>query len=272
MKKKNFLIIILTVLVFLSAAVLGVATVYRVNEVTVDAATVSKAAKSEAQALQKELDEIYEKQSIFFVEQDLANEIVSRYPYFRITGFEKAYPNRLIVSVSEDEEVYALPCENSADGYYILGTDGTVLGVREDYNNRSDVTGEMKNVLITGLSVTGEKGGALSGDSALSYTLDFCGKLHELLGGIRRNILTVEVIKGGSAADTVTLRLTTFEGVKLYIRNPSLLTQEKAALAVEKYFALSDAQRTVGMIAVLDINGEPSAFYSAQDEFFETID
>ena len=50
MKKKNFLIIILTVLVFLSAAVLGVATVYRVSEVTVDVATVSKAAQAEAQA------------------------------------------------------------------------------------------------------------------------------------------------------------------------------------------------------------------------------
>ena len=272
MKKRNVLIIILTVLVFLSAAVLGVSTVYRVSEVTVDVATVSTEAQAEAQALQKELDAVYEKQSIFFLEQDSADEIVSRYPYFRITGFQKSYPNRLIVSVSEDEEVYALPCENGEDGYYILGADGTVLGVREDYNNRSDATGEMKNVLITGLSVTGEKGGALSGDSALSYTLAFCGKLHELLGGIRRNIVTVEVIKGGSAADTVALRLTTFEGVKLYIRNPSLLTQEKAALAVEKYFALSDSERTNGMIAVLDINGELSAFYSAQDEFFETID
>lgn len=272
MKKKNFLIIILTVLVFLSAAVLGVATVYRVNEVTVDAATVSEEAKAEAQAMQKELDAIYEKQSIFFVKRDFADEIVARYPYFRITGFAKAYPNRLIVSVSEDEEVYALPCENVADGYYILGADGTVLGVRENYNNRSDATGEMKNVLITGLSVTGEKGGALSGDSALSYTIDFCGKLHELLGGIRRNIIAVEVIKGGSAADTVTLRLTTFEGVKLYIRNPSSLTQEKATLAVNKYFALSDSERTVGMIAVLDVNGEPSVLYSAKDKFFEVID
>ncbi len=62
MRGKNLLIIILTVALFLSASVLGVTTVYRVSEVTVNAPVVSEEAKSEAQALQTRLKEAYARQ------------------------------------------------------------------------------------------------------------------------------------------------------------------------------------------------------------------
>lgn len=270
--KKTIIVIVLTALVFLSAVTLGVSTVYRVNEVTVVASTLSNEAKTEAGQLQAELDEAYEKQSIFTAKKSIAEEIVERFPYFRITAFEKDYPNRLVIKISEDEEVYALPCQNEADGYYILSADGTVLSVRGDYSNRSDSTAQRKNVLITGLTVSGEKGGTLLGDGSFAYTLSFCQKVNDLLGGIQSNIERVEVIKGGSAEDTVTLRVTAFEGVKIYIRNPSYLTDEKAVCAIEKYLSLSDSARTTGMIAVLDINGAPSVTYSTTDEFAETLD
>ena len=47
MKIKNVLIIVLTVLVFLSGAVLGVSAVYRIDEVRVEAYTISEDAKTE---------------------------------------------------------------------------------------------------------------------------------------------------------------------------------------------------------------------------------
>ena len=49
--------IILTVLIFLSAVTLGVSAVYRVNEVTVSAVTVSEEAKTEAVAFRLRLGE-----------------------------------------------------------------------------------------------------------------------------------------------------------------------------------------------------------------------
>ena len=58
MKKKRVVTVILTVLIVLSAAVLGVANVFRVDSVIVNAPMVSDAAKAEAEALQKELNEI----------------------------------------------------------------------------------------------------------------------------------------------------------------------------------------------------------------------
>ena len=272
MLKRNITVIILTALVFLSAVFLGVSTVFRVSEVAIVATTVSSQAQGEVEQLQRELDEAYDKQSIFSSNEDLAKQIVEQFPYFRITGFEKDYPNRLVISLSEDEEVYALPCNNEQGEYFILGADGTILEIRQDYTNRSDTTKQRKNLLITGLDVVGEKGGLPIGDTSFAYTLAFCDKLNELLGGIQRNITSVEVVKGGSAEDTIFLRLTTFEGVKMYIRNPSQRTDDKAIVAIEKYFSLSDSERTTGMIVVLDTNGEPSALYSAKDEFSSIID
>ena len=269
--KKTIIVIVLTALVFLSAVTLGVSTVYRINEVTVVASTFSQEAKREAEELQSALDEAYDKKSMFSASKDLAEDVLGRFPYFRITSFKKDYPNRLEITVSEDEEVYALPCQNEADGYYILNAEGIVLSIRDNYIHRSDSATPRNNLLITGLSVSGEKGSTLKGDTSLSYILAFCQTANQILGGIQSNIEKIDVIKGGLSEDTVTLRLTAFEGVKIYVRNPSFLTEEKAIEAINKYLSLSDSQRTMGMIAVQDTNGAPSAIYSKTDEFASVI-
>lgn len=267
MKGKKVLIIMLTVLVFLSGTVLGVSSAYRIDAVLVDAKTVSVEAETEAEALKKRLIEVYEKQFTPFATEEEAYAVVEEFPYFRITAVEKAYPNRLIVRVTEDDEVYAVSCGENSDNYYILNREGTVLGIRNDYLNRSDETGKAKNVLITGVSVSGEKGEKISGDEALSYLFTVCAKADELLQGIRRNVLTIEKIQAGSSADTVTLKLTTFEGVKIYINTPSEKAEEKAQAAIETYLSLSDGARTRGMIAVAEVDGTVKAFHADKDAF-----
>ena len=77
--RKKFLVILLTAIIFLSGATLGVSTVYRVNEVTVYADTVSMQAKTEAEQLREELLKVYEKQSSFFVDESTALEIVEKF-------------------------------------------------------------------------------------------------------------------------------------------------------------------------------------------------
>ena len=119
MKKKNVLIVILTVLVILSATVLGVANVYRVDSVCVSATTVSKQAEEEVGELQARLEQAYSGENSFFATREFADEIIVDFPYFIITSFEKSYPNRIVIGIAEDAEVFALP---SVDGtsYYIL--------------------------------------------------------------------------------------------------------------------------------------------------------
>ena len=127
MRGKKILIILLTVLVFLSAATLGISTVFRVDEVTVIAPVVSEEAKAEASDLQNRLQKAYEKKNTIFLDSELADKIIEDFPYFRITTFEKDYPNRIVVTVSEDEEVYAV---QKGEEYYILNSSGVLLGIR----------------------------------------------------------------------------------------------------------------------------------------------
>lgn len=260
MRKKNVLIIFLTVLVFLSVALLGVTTVYRVNSVTVRAPVVSEAAKAEAEELQKKLTEAYEKQSIFSADDKLAKEIVAQFPYFNVTGFEKKYPNRLVVEVTEDAEVYAV--EGGNGQYYILSIDGTVLEIRDNYKNRSDGA---DNLLIWGLTATGEKGEALANDPCLPTLFPFLEKVSELFDGIRRNVLFVKVLRPASAEEETVFKLTTREGVNIYVRNPSVLTAQKAEIAIEQYTALSAKQKLKGMLIVSDVSGEVVYDYHQTD-------
>ncbi len=269
MKGKKWLVILLTVLVFLSSTVLGVSSVYRIDAVLVDAKTISSFAEGEAVALQKRLVEVYDKQSTLFAKTDEAYAVVEDFPYFRITKVEKSYPNRLIVHVTEDDEVYAVADTVNEGTYYILNKEGTILGVRDNYNNRSDTTGQSRNVLIKGITPSGKKGETLSGDDTLTDLFAVCKKVDELLQGIRRNILSVEKMQASGSGSTVTLKFTTYEGVIIYIRSPKEQGVEKASVAIRAYLALDDAERTRGMLAVTNVQGEAKAVYSDKDVFDE---
>lgn len=261
-RKKTIWVIVLTAVIFLSLATLGVTSVYRIDTVTLNASVVSEEAKAEAALLQNKLEDAYDKKSSFGVDETKAEEILAGFPHFRLTGFEKSYPNRIIVSITEDAEVYAVSA--GGDNYYILGADGMVLGIRNSYTNRLDGA---DNVLLKGLQVVGEKGAYLSGDECLVPLLTFCQKVSDTLSGIRRNVVSVEVIKNTSVLEEARFKITMREGVMLYIGNPTKMTEEKACLAIEKYLSLSDEERLVGRIAVSDKDGEVIVGYSEKDDF-----
>ncbi len=257
MKRKG-LVILLTVLLFLSAVALGVSNVFRVDGVAVEATTVSEQAKADAVELQGKLTELYKDESMFKVGEEKTAEALKSYPYLRLSGFEKAYPNKLVIAVTEDYEVYAVEANN---GYYILGRDGSILAERETPANRLDGA---DNVLLKGLTATGEKGGELSGDVCLLPMLTLCKEMDRALEGIRANVLSVEVmLRTPQTFFVVTMK----EGVKIYVGNPSALTERKAIEAVNKYLSLSDGERMTGRIAVYDGGGEVFASYSETDEF-----
>ena len=258
--RKKWLVVLLTALIFISVAILGFATVYRVDSVTVNASVVSEAAEAEAQALQTRLTEAYKKEGILFADEEKAQEIIKEFPYFRITAFKKDYPNRLIVSIQEDAEVYAVAQENSPN-YYILGEDGTVLGIRETYINR--LNGE-ENVLLKGLVATGEKGKTLSGDECIPSMLALCKGLSEGLEGIRKNVVSVEVY---SRSPELIYCITMREGVRIYVGDPETNSAEKAKMAIDKYLSLSNEEKLTGRIMISDSTGSMVVVYSPIDDF-----
>ena len=260
MHKRNVIAILLTAVIFISAAVLGVSAVYRVNAVTLDASVVSEAAKAEADELQKLLLERYKDESVFFVKPEEAEADFAGFPYFRMTAFKKAYPNRLIVSAKEDPEVFAV---KHAEEYYILGADGTVLGLRGEPSNRSDGA---DNVIVTGISAAGAKGELLGGDECIPSFLAFCSKMSQLLDGLRSNVLSAEVSRRASAQTEMFFSFVFREGIRAEIKNPMALTEKKAEALVSCYLSRPDNEKLGGLIRVMDDNEAPDGVRATYDQ------
>ena len=255
LKKK--IVIVLTAVVVLAASILSITTVFRVRGVTVNTTVISEVAKGEAQQLQERLLKEYKYDSSFFVDEKKAKEILEDFPYFRLTSFEKSYPDRVIIKVAEHVEGYAVK-KAQGNGYYIIGEDGLILSERDSCNNRLD---GFPNVVIQGegISVSGLKGQKLQGDDKWTAVLQFCNAFSEKVNGIRDNVVEVNVEK--YAPTCLTMR----EGVKIYVGSIESLTAEKATAAVEKYLALSDSERMNGMIMVDDKEGVVIVSYQIKD-------
>jgi len=264
MKKKTIWVCVLTAVVFLSMVAVGIATVFRIDEVTLRPTIVSQAATEEIDVLHERLSAAYENESYFSADKKPAEKILKDFPYFRMTSFKKRSPNRIEITVTEDVEAYAVPVKGEDSRYYILGEDGVVLGVRDTYINRLDGA---SNLLITGLDVTGEKGKMLVGDDCVEELFAFCGVVSQSLGGIRRNVVSIEVLKMTSAAEETFFRLTMKEGVRIYVGNPYVMTTEKAQAVIEKYLSLTDSERLTGRVAVSERAGELVIGYAEKDDF-----
>ena len=256
---KKVLTILLTTLLLLSAITLGCANVFRVGNVAMVATVVSEDSKESVGQLKEELASFYKDRSIFTVKQKDARNILDQYPYFRVVEFKKVYPNEVIITIEEEAEVYAV---EKADGeYYILGETGAILEVRSSLKNRLD---NADNIVIKGLTVNGEKGGLLTGDDCWETMFLLCKTMHESLGGIRRNVQSVEVLSRSPETFYV-IRMR--EGLNVYVGAPSIMTVEKVKSAMDKYMALSDSERMSGRLTVRDSDGEVFVSYSSEDEF-----
>ncbi len=255
MRKKG-LTILLTALVFLSAVALGFSSVFRIDTVALELTSVSAQTAGQAQEIQEKLKNAYDREGSFGVSREKAEEIVKGYPHLRITAFTVSYPDKLVIKLAEEGEVYSYLL---ADGRYaIMSKDGIVLDIRENAESRLD-GGNTVEWKCKGTAVTANKGEALTGDTQISTLLALCTAIGNELGGIRRNVLRAEVVQE-------TLGLTVYdiemrEGVRLRFYNPALLTEEKAKKAVVAYLSLSDAQRMTSYIQITEKDGVVFADY-----------
>ena len=242
MRAKKIVTIILTLVVFFTAAFLGVSAVYRIEEVTLVLDHVSMPALEEAAALKESLEKAYLKRSTIGADDTAAKEEIAKFSYFRLTGFKKDYPGRLVITAKEDAEVYAV---RRGDLYEICSASGAVLSLRESAKNRAD---GKDNLFVEGLSAT--ENFSLSPAYAILKTLD------EKFGGIRANV--TEVRLGSPASDFYYLDVSFREGVKARIYTPDSRPEGKAE-ELYVYYAekLTVAQRTKGAIYVPE-NGNAS--------------
>ena len=249
---KKVLTILLTVALFLTATALGVNSVYRVESLDLKIQYVSEDAKTEAESLRNELLALYEKESMFSVKQETAGAVLANYPYFRMNSFKTEYPNKLVIEVIEDAEVFSV---KNGDNYYILSLDGTVLSIRENPENRSD---KKENVVLENMEISGEKGQFCVGEK-INEILPLLKELSVRFNGLRSNLVSVEFqILGGSIEQ---YNLITREGVVIRVRQASELVVEKAEKIATVYASLEDEERLKGSIYVTNGNGTATVLY-----------
>ncbi len=249
--KKKVLTILLTVVLFLSAVALGVSSVFRVDEVTVSVTLLSEQGRAQATQIQTALKKRYARDSIFSVDDGKAKALVKEYPYFRLTGFSKKYPNTLALRMVEERETYAVA---KGEGmYYILSESGRVLDTRMSIKHNRDGA---DNLLMKGIAVEGSIASDPSGEG-FAPLLAFCQAVDTSLGGIRANALYVEYVTGETPYFLLVMR----EGVRVLAYDPTDLPAEKGKEAVNKYLSLSDEERKGGKITVYDADAKAFAAY-----------
>ncbi len=264
MQKKKIITIVLSVVLLIAIAVLGVANVYRVDTVTLVPSTISEEAEEEAVQLQERLEKAYAGSNTLFVDDDAAQSVLEDFPYFRITDFRKEFPNRIVIEASEDEEMFAAKVEG-VEEYYVLGKDGILLGKRNTPDGRSG-----NNILVTGLTLSGEIGKVASGGALTDAFVQIIRAMTSVegLGGTLRNNVTR--IRLGDIAGQETMQITWREGVVAYIVEYEKNSAENAKKVVEKYLQLSDAQKVTGALVATTLAQDGSSNpvqYTAEDGF-----
>ncbi len=256
MKKK---VIITTVVAFvLLAAVIaaGLNAIFTVTHVRADFTTYSEAGSADAVELRGRLDQYIGKSSTFLDLGELSEE-VARYPFFRLACIEKRYPTTVYLRIEERKETYAIAGE---DGYTTFADNGLLLrsGLSENTNRCGG-----QNILLEGFSFTAEGSPATMQGEYAEALLSVMQAFKSALTEPRANVLTVTLMRNTSDRRNDFFRIRMCEGVAIDLADPASYPAEKAALALEKYFALSDEMRTFGFITVVDgANGELFADYS----------
>lgn len=260
MKKKVVLVCICSVLVLIAVIAVGLNAVFSVGTVRVNFTLYSDRAREESASLQKDLDR-FVGSSTTFLDLEEVRGAVEEYPYFRLDSVEKQYPQTIVVTVSERQETFAY--ENADGAFSLLDKEGFCLGTNTDGANRAD---GLANILLRGFTLTAAAGETVSGDYFAEW-LTVYNVWAQTLGNVRMNVVSVELARPttSSADDYFTVMMS--EGVKVTIKNPSSLTEEKARAALSKYTELLDEDKMFGEIYVSEsiLTGEVTATYTPRN-------
>ncbi len=252
----------LAALLLLGAAIAaGLNAVFTVTYVRADFSTFSEDGNRDAAELKQKLDAFVGK-STTFLDLDEVAETVKEYPHFTVSSLKKGFPSTVEISILEREEVYAYA---AADGSYtFLDGEGKHL---TDGNASIKNRAGGENILLENFSLQISQTGEAEGEY-FSELLSVMGSFAKTFSELRANIVSVSLGLGTADRENVIFRIGMKEGVTLVLVNPSSLPEEKAALAIARYAALSDEKRLYGLITVYETaDGMIGSDYTSHDPF-----
>lgn len=245
----------ISAVIFAGAVLLGGNTLFSVAEIRADYEISTDYYFLCAQEKQREIEQKYVGKNILFLsEEELAKEYENS-GTLTVTSVTKQYPNVLLVKVSERPELFAV---ESGGVYYMMDGNGSCLRTSETNENVAD---GQPNFLISGLK--GTPSGDFSGDKNFSAAMTICKAMNEATGGIRSSLSSMKYVQPTADPADSEFIVSSKEGVKIRIFDPTRETAKKISGAMESYLSLSPQAKLSGEIYALDgTDGQVKIYYS----------
>lgn len=238
MKNKR-LVVILSILAFLTVLVVLNSTVFTLQKVSVNWLTTRNELVGKDDSI---VSSVSTGVNIFLVDKNkISEDLEKKNPYLRVVGIETKFPNKIVIHTAERESLYAVELsENGASYYMILDekgkalrrTNSSIFAVGAGLGARPirisfEGVGVDANNYVEGENIKDEElRGMLSN---LSYTLREAGHTPTTSKGLFSRI---SIVYAGGEKEII---LTTRNGMKICLKDAENLTTDKLLLGLSVY-------------------------------------
>ena len=234
MKKRSILTTVIAFVLRVAVIAAGLNAIFTVTYVRANFRTYTERGAAAAEELKEELNGYVNRSSVFL---DLAEvrATVEANPRFEVVAISKDYPETIAVEIVERREAFVIA--DDAGTYTLLDEEGVVLDT---------ISGADEHILLEGFGFTvtdGVAGGEYFGD-----LMDIYASLRESLGEVRANVDRISL--ESPAQGWAIIRIYMHEGTQIELVDPGDRAGEMTAAAVERYLAMSDADRVFRNISV----------------------
>ena len=237
MKSKK-LIVILSVLVFLTVLIVINSTLFTLQNVSINWLTTKH--QLETVTDYEIIEDVRLGQSIFLVQKDeMATQLEKSFPYLRVVSIETKFPNKIIVHSAERESLYAVKLADNE--FAIIDERGKVLSLSNgSIFEGSEADLGTRPIVVNFQSLAIKVSDFVVGENIKSSYIQ--GLLSNLSNSLRESRYTPTTSKGViryidviSQGETSEISIQTRNGMVLSIFDIEEYTTKKLLLAFERY-------------------------------------
>ncbi|MBQ3235717.1 MAG: FtsQ-type POTRA domain-containing protein [Clostridia bacterium] len=235
MKYKKLLVLI-TCLLFVTVAVFCFASAFKVTDIELNVSTVSGSSENIDGLSENYLKNYKGKNLIFVNKKTIESDLTKLSGYLSVVSIDKAFPNKISVTVKEKSEQFAI---KSGNDYYVLDGEFCVLNKKQTQNN--NVTGGSN--LLVNLSTSDYSSDIKIGEKLKFYDGELEAMISSslaVLNEYKNDLSSVDftVRKDGLSYKSITLNMK--EGVTFTILKADDKTVDKLNATYTFYLALEN--------------------------------
>ena len=254
MKYKKLLIFI-TSLIFFTTLIFSSVFLFRIAEIDLTVNSVVGSNENVNGVVSTCLEEYKGKNLIFVNTNKLEDELENISGYVKVKSIDKAFPNKLQVTVEERVEIYAI---NYQDEYWVLDEDFKTLTKKaENVNNINGLPNVLLDVNISDFNET-----SLKSSSILSFYDEYIqnsfNEIKDLIVSRKENIKSIKVNVRSDGQLNRYFSFTMTEGMEIQIDKVNISTKDKLLKLFDYYDSCENKGDAIKRYVTLKENGEIS--------------